>query len=82
LNATLDQLCALVVEARRDDEELIAQLHPVLEQAVTENSQDPALRRFFMVLIGILAGNDDPEMSELLPEYLEKIRRVLSQLTG
>lgn len=77
---TLDQLSALVVQARQGDANLAAQLMPDLQQLAADDQQDRELRRFFNILTAILAGDDSPNLSDLPAPLTKAIEGILAAL--
>ncbi|MCB0021703.1 MAG: hypothetical protein M9936_32310 [Caldilinea sp.] len=65
---TLEHFCALVIRARRGDVNVTARLLLGFQQVLASSEQDPVLRRFFAILIDILAGSDTLDLSDLPPE--------------
>ena len=75
---TLDQLLALVARAAAGDHDLGAQLFPLAQQMARDPSLPPELRALGGVLVRLLAGERDADLSALPPELAETVRRMLA----
>lgn len=78
---SVKKLCALVIMARQGDEELGSLLTAKLQQMTASEHLHIAQRRFLILLMEILAGNDHPDLNELTPDLHAAIQTVLASLT-
>ena len=75
---TLDQLLALVARAAGRGRDLGAQLFPLAQQMARDPSLPPELRALGGVLVRLLAGERDPDLSALPPELAAAVRQMLA----
>jgi tetratricopeptide (TPR) repeat protein len=77
LGSEIDQLLALVARAAAGGHELGGQLFPALQQMARDPLLPPEQRALGGVLVHILAGNRQPDLSALPPDLATAVRAFL-----
>ncbi len=77
---TLPQLLELVERAAGGDEQLGGQLFPAMQQLARDPSQPPELRKLGGVLLHILIGDREVDLSGLPNELASAVRGLLGRL--
>ncbi|MEM7133188.1 MAG: tetratricopeptide repeat protein [Chloroflexota bacterium] len=76
----LEQLLALVVQARQGEHEIGKQLYPMLQDMAANAEAPPEYQELAKVLTRVLIGINDPDLSSLPEDLATMVRDMLAQL--